>query len=121
MAIVKIQSDIYNQSTKENYKIQKKAIQKKNKVIYKEDSVHVEITIKKDSIFMKRITEEEIYEFFFCRKNAFCKCHFLPLNQVLKLTIQVNELEINSNEFTIDYQIEKNDKFHFHFTIEELR
>lgn len=115
MARVKISSCIKNKTTKEEHKVDTYAIYQDNKIQYKDGNIKVEIRKEKNQIIMIRADKEVSYEFLFQQGNSWCKCQLLKQNRKLKLSIMTDSLEINENNFKIEYQMEEGDKFEFTF------
>ncbi len=119
MAKIYVLSTLVNKRENQEITNKEKAIKVDNKIIFKENGIKVEIVMKKNAIYMKRITEEGIYEFNFQKKDSYCDCYVPSLNQKFRFMIKLHDLKITKQEFQIDYELEEN-QFHMKVKLEEI-
>lgn len=109
MSKVNIKSILENASSNERNEYNTLGIKNKNKINYKEDNINVSIDLDNIKIIRKDDIKEIVLEF--KEKENTC-CTYKVYNNVYKLNIFTNKIEINDNYIEIDYIIE-DDKINF--------
>ena len=103
-------------SNDDNLNIDIQGIKIDNKIIYKENDIHVTLLIENNKITMKRATPEYIIELYFDKnESTLSKYYFIGGNKIFNLNTNTKEININNNIIEIKYVLEDNE---FLYTLE---
>ena len=104
MSKVNIKTILENKSSKEIKEHDLVGIKTKNKITYIEDDINVSIDLVNKKITRKDINKEVELEF---KLNENTTCLYKMYNNIYKLNIYTNKIEIKDNYIEIDYTIEE--------------
>ena len=108
-----------NEKVLENFKIH--AIKNSNKIIYKENNIHVTILVCDNRIEMTRKHDEYFISMIFSKVENFDSYYFINnLDRKIDLQIETKKIDYNDKSINIEYLLSMDNELmgHFKFSLE---